>query len=154
MTFKWRRRRDHVGGELQGDAGAVSESLERAAKLYGSDSRDFDLAVAIGDLLGRSPTADIEALVRAGMDEEQFYERELRPNWEGLSKSERAAKVQSFTRFANSLGHEDAGGMGAIVRTKVLVLAWAYDRTYGEGLLKQIAREPELFGRLELSASH
>jgi hypothetical protein len=31
------------------------------------------------------------------------------------------------------------------------VLAWAYDRTYSESLLSQIAREPEHFGRLELS---
>jgi hypothetical protein len=37
------------------------------------------------------------------------------------------------------------------VRTKLLVLAWAYDHTYSEALLTRIAREPEHFGRLELS---
>jgi hypothetical protein len=39
------------------------------------------------------------------------------------------------------------------VRTKLLVLAWAYDRTYGEGFLPRIALEPERFGRFELSAT-
>jgi hypothetical protein len=156
MAFRFRRRRERAGGALEGDAAAVSEALDHATAVYGSDPRDFDLSVAIGDLLDRAPTADARALVRAGLDDEQFYESELRPNWEGLSKGERAAKVRSFARFANALGDggDDAGGMAPIVRTKLLVLAWAYDRTYDEGFLPRIATEPEGFGRLELSPSH
>jgi hypothetical protein len=153
MAFRFRRRRGHATGALDGDAGAVSAALDRATELYGSDPRDFDLAVAIGDLLEQGPTADVRALAAAGIDEEGFYERELRPNWEGLSKGERAGKVLTFTRFANALGQQDAAGLGAVVRTKLLVLAWAYDRTYAEGLLSRVASEPERFGRLELSAS-
>ena len=153
MTFRFRGRRGRASSALEGDAGAVSAALDRATELYGSDPRDFDLAVAIGDLLGQGPTADVRTLAASGIDEEQFYERELRPNWEGLSKGERAGKVLTFTRFANALAGEDVGGMGAVVRTKLLVLAWAYDRTYAEGLLPRVASEPERFGRLELSPS-
>jgi hypothetical protein len=153
MAFRFRRGRDRSKNGLDGDAAAVSAALERATELYSSDPDDFDLAVATGDLLDRGPTADVRALVRSGVGEDEFYERELRPNWEGLSKGERAAKVQSFARFANALGDDDAGGMNAVVRTKLLVLAWAYDRTYGEGLLPRIATEPEGFGRLELTPS-
>lgn len=153
MAFRFRRRHDRSKNGLDGDAAAVSAALERATEMYSSDPSDFDLAVATGDLLDRGATADVRALVRSGIGEDEFYERELRPNWEGLSKGERAAKVQSFARFANALGDDDAGGMNAVVRTKLLVLAWAYDRTYGEGLLPRIAAEPERFGRLELTPS-
>ena len=55
------------------------------------------------------------------------------------------AKVQSFARFANAVGDEDPSGMGAVVRTKLLVLAWAYDTTYDEHLTRQLAREPGIF---------
>jgi hypothetical protein len=153
MAFRFRRRQGRSRNGLDGDAAAVSAALERATQLYGSDPRDFDLAVATGDLLDSAPTADVRAIARSGIGEDEFYEQELRPNWEGLSKGERAAKVQSFARFANALGEDDAGGMTAVVRTKLLILAWAYDRTYGEGLLPQVASEPERFGRLELSPS-
>jgi hypothetical protein len=152
MAFRFRRRRG--GGEpaLHGDAAAVAQALDRAAETYGSDPGDFDLAVALGDLLDRAPTADVRALVEDGVDEDELYERELRPNWEGLTQPERRAKVEAFARFANALG-VDAVGMGALVRTKLLVLAWAYDRTYGEGFLFRIERDPERFGRLELSGA-
>jgi hypothetical protein len=135
-----------------GDAAAVAAVLEGAARDYSSDPGDFDLAIGTAELLERAPTDDLRALVREGVDEEELYERELRPNWEGLSKGERAGKVVAFARFANSLG-DTAGPIGPLVRTKLLVLAWAYDRTYSETLLPRIAREPEHFGRLELSAT-
>jgi hypothetical protein len=153
MAFRFRRRRGQAGEGLESDAGAVSSALDRATERYGSDPRDFDLAVAIGDLLEQGATTDVRAISASGVDEEEFYERELRPNWEGLSKGEREAKVRSFARFANALGQDDAGGMGAVVRTKLLVLAWAFDRTYAGDLLPALASEPERFGRLELSAS-
>jgi hypothetical protein len=152
MAFRFRRRRSGGESAPRGDAATVAEVLGRAASRYGSDPRDFDLAVVLGDLLDSAPTADLRALVKDGVDEDELYERELRPNWEGLSKAERAAKVESFARFANVL-EDDAAGMRPLVRTKLLVLAWAYDRTYGERLLTRIEREPELFGRIELSAA-
>jgi hypothetical protein len=135
---------------MAGDAAAVAGVLERAAVVYSSDPSDFDLAIGTAELLDRAPTADLRALVHDGVDDEELYERELRPNWEGLSQGQRAEKVVAFARFANSLTGDD-GAIGALVRTKLLVLAWAYDHTYSESLLKRIAREPEHFGRLELS---
>lgn len=134
------------------DAEAVAEVLERAVLVYSSDPGEFDLAIGAAELLERAPTEDLRALVRDGLDDEELYERELRPNWEGLDQGERASKVIAFARFANSLDRE-SGPIGALVRTKLLVLAWAYDRTYSESLLTRIAREPENFGRLELSAA-
>lgn len=150
MTFRLRRRRSREHA-LQGDAGAVAAVLERAALAYGSDPGDFDLAIVAAELLERAPTADLRALAHDGVDEDGLYERELRPNWEGLSKGQRANKVVAFARFANALDAEMP--IGPLVRTKLLVLAWAYDRTYGESFLPRIAREPEHFGRLELSAT-
>lgn len=152
MGFRLRRRRGGSGRDAQADVAAVARVLERAALAYGSDPRDFDLAIVAAELLERAPTADLRALVHNGVDEDTLYERELRPNWEGLTKGQRASKVVAFARFANALG-DDATEIGALVRTKLLVLAWAYDRTYGEGFLPRIEREPEGFGRLELSAT-
>lgn len=130
----------------------MARTLERAALAYGSDPGDFDLAIVSAELLERAPTSDLRALVHDGIDEDRLYERELRPNWEGLTKGQRANKVVAFARFANALDDESAS-IAALVRTKLLVLAWAYDRTYGEGFLPRICRKPERFGRLELSAA-
>jgi hypothetical protein len=151
MAFRFRRRRER-NGVLSGDTGAVARVLERAALAYGSDPRDFDLAIVAAELLERAPTADIRGLVHDGVTEDELYERELRPNWEGLTKGQRAAKVVAFARFANTLG-DDPAEVAALVRTKLLVLAWAYDRTYGGAFLPRIDREPEHFGRIELSAT-
>ena len=58
--------------------------------------------------------------------------------------------VQSFVRLANALGADDPAGLAPLVRTKVLVLGWAYDYLYGERFLQKVARKPQSFGRLEL----
>src|SRR3954454_10244993 len=152
MRFKLGRRREGRNNVPRGDAAAVADVLERAALVYSSHPGDFDLAIGAAELLERAPTADLRALVDGGFDEDELYDRELRPNWEGLSKGERAGKVVAFARFANALADEP-GPIGPLVRTKLLVLAWAYDHTYSETLLARIACEPEHFGRLELSAA-
>ena len=150
MRFKLMRRRGGEDRAIGGDAAAVADVLERAALVYSSDPGDFDLAIGAAELLEHAPTADLRVLVSEGVDEDELYERELRPNWEGLSQGERAGKVVAFARFANALG-SDPQPIAPLVRTKLLVLAWAYDRTYSESLLRRIAREPEHFGRLELT---
>jgi hypothetical protein len=152
MGFRLRRRRGDGGRALHGDFEAAARVLERAALAYGSDPGDFDLAIVSAELLERAPTVDSRRLLRDGITEDELYERELRPNWEGLTKGERAAKIVAFARFANALVG-DTEQIAALVRTKLLVLAWAYDRTYGEGFLPRIALEPERFGRFELSAT-
>jgi hypothetical protein len=152
MPFNLLRLHRTRARALTGDAAAVAGVLERAALAYGSDPRDFDLAIVSAELLEGAPTADLRALVNDGIDEDGLYERELRPNWEGLTKGQRANKVVAFARFANALGNEHAH-IAALVRTKLLVLAWAYDRTYGEGFLPRICRKPQRFGRMELTAT-
>ena len=54
-------------------------------------------------------------------------------------------------RNALQASDEDPGGMRPLVRTKLLVLAWAHDETYDEGYLRRIDREPERFGDFELA---
>jgi hypothetical protein len=152
MRFKLMRRGGGRDRLLRGDAAEVAGVLERAALVYSSHPGDFDLAIGAAELLERAPTEDLRALVRDGVDEDELYERELRPNWEGLNKGERAEKVVAFARFANTLG-DDPLQIASLVRTKLLVLAWAYDRAYGEAFLPRVAREPERFGRLELSST-
>jgi hypothetical protein len=120
--------------------------------MNGSGSK-MDLRPLLRDLFDKAPTSDIESLKERGIDAEEFFDDEVKPNWDDLSQGERAAKVQSFARFANAMGDEDPGGMGAVVRTKLLVLAWAYDTTYHEHLTRQLARKPQRFGTIELSAS-
>src|SRR3954470_24732628 len=129
VRFKLTRHRGGREREARGDAAAVAAVLERAARDFSSHPADFDLAIGAAELLERAPTDDLRALVNEGIDEDELYERELRPNWEGLSQGERAGKVVAFARFANSLVG-DTGPVGPLVRTKLLVLAWAYDRTY------------------------
>src|ERR671932_507839 len=128
MTFRFRRRGvTRTRNPLQADAVAIAEALEQTTRLYASDPDDFDLAIALSDLLDRAPTADLAALAASGASEDELYERELQPNWEGLDQGRRRAKIESFARFANAIESEDAGGVGPLVRTKLLILAWAYD---------------------------
>src|SRR3954447_18226410 len=108
MPFSLRRLHRSGGRAPTGDAAAVSRTLERAALAYGSDPRDFDLAIVSAELLERAPTADVRALVHDGLGEDELYESELRPNWEGLTKGQRANKVVAFARFANALSDEHA----------------------------------------------
>jgi hypothetical protein len=129
MRLGFRFRRDAP----QGDAAAVAQVLDDAIDRYGCEDGEFDLAVAFGDLLDSGATAALRALASEEVDERSFYERELAPNWHGLSQPERRAKVAAFGEVARSLGDEvDAGSIGPVIRTKAALLAWAYERTYRE----------------------
>src|SRR2546423_4226093 len=98
-----------------------------------------DLRAIVRDLLEgevAAPTADVAELVRSQVDPEEFYEKELEPSWEGLGESQRAARVDGFIELSQMI---DAPGAAAglppdmipRVHTKTLVLAWAFDETYG-----------------------
>jgi hypothetical protein len=149
MPLRFRRRDDPLRELLAADAGAVAGAADH---LHTNGSSEPDLARLVSELFSSSATTDIEALRRAGVDGDSFYDREVSPNWDDHSQGERWAKVTSFMRLANVLGTDDAAGLGPLVRTKVVVLAWAYDRTYGEKLLNEIRRRPGRFGTLELSS--
>lgn len=151
MALRFRRQRDGLRELLEVDAGAVGEFLDGVDG--GAPADEPELERLLEELFERAPTSDIEALRTRGLDGARFFEEEVHPNWDGRSRGERSAKVASFMRFANVVGADDAAGMGPLVRTKVVVLAWAYDRTYGESLLREIQRKPGRFGKLELSAA-
>jgi|SRR5947209_2378574 len=146
-------RRDGNGRDLRGDADAIDRVLGGVVGSDPPDEDSFDLESLVEALFDDAPTADIRTLRDRGIDGAQFFESELRPNWEGSSQGERSAKVEAFVRLANVLGSDDPAGLGPVVRTKVLVLAWAYDRLYGRNLSRQLARKPQQFGRFELASS-
>ena len=116
-----------------------------------------------------APTRDIEYLIAHGCDGSEFFLREVKPNWRGLTREQRAAKIASFVRFANLLERSDSGRNGddeaneaaaehlaelrATVRTKVVLLACAYDAEYGDSYCRRIARDPQRFGDYELAGS-
>src|SRR4051794_27490741 len=98
-----------------------------------------DVRAIVRDLLEgevEAPTADVAALVRADLDPDEFYEKELEGSWEGLGEAQRAARVEGFIDLSQMM---DAPGAAAglpaemipRVHTKTLVLAWAFDETYG-----------------------
>jgi hypothetical protein len=116
-----------------------------------------------------APTQDIEYLIAHGCDGSEFFLREVKPNWRGLTREQRAAKIASFVRFANLLDRsrderhgEDAPNdaaaahlaeLRATVRTKIVLLASAYDVEYGDSYCRRIARNPQGFGDYELASS-
>jgi hypothetical protein len=102
-----------------------------------------DLRQIVQDLLEgevEAPTADVRELIRRGTDPDDFYGRELAPAWEGADEMRRAARVDGFADLALMLDESDEvpGLDPEVVRTKTLILAWAFDETYG--YLPRLAR--------------
>ena len=99
--------------------------------------RELDLRALIRDLIEgevEAPTADVRHMTRAGTSPDDFYERELAPNWEGLDEDERADKLDQFVELAHMVeASPDALplDMAASLRTKLLVLGWAFDEEHG-----------------------
>jgi hypothetical protein len=103
------------------------------------DGGEIDLRALAEDLLTgevESPTADVTWLKERHTDPGAFYDRELAPSWDGLGEAQRAARLEGFLDLARMLDEQrDAGGlpedMAATVHTKTLLLAFAFDETYG-----------------------
>lgn len=136
------KRRTSEGGppsrSLAGDAAAVRATLSARQAGRPGAGGGIDLRAIVGDLLEgevEAPTADVSALVSHGLDADDFYERELAPSWEGLGEAQRAARLEAFLELNRMLDSEGGDGLpadtAATVRTKTLVLAWAFDETYG-----------------------
>jgi hypothetical protein len=111
------------------------------------DLRALTLALLNGDVA--APTSDVERLVRTGVDAGVFYEKELSKSWEMLNESQRAARVEQFAGLAQMLEDADEESrppnydqMLASVRTKTLLLAFAFDETYG--YVRRIGRDEQL----------
>jgi hypothetical protein len=98
-----------------------------------------DLRGMVRDLLEgevEAPTADVAELVRTNVDPGEFYEKEIAPSWEDLGEAQRAARVEGFIELSTMMDAPGAaaglpGDMIPRVHTKTLLLAWAFDETYG-----------------------
>lgn len=100
---------------------------------------EVDLRAMVGDLFEgevAAPTADVAELMRIGVTPDDFYEKELRGSWEGLGEAQRAARVEGFVELSTMMDEPGAAAglppdMIPRVHTKTLLLAWAFDQTYG-----------------------
>lgn len=116
----------------------VDEVLEETSEIFRTASGEFQLRGLCLDVFAGAPTTDLRWLKANGVDPEDFYRRELQPNWEGLTQEQRAAKIDRFIELSHMMGKAEAGEhppdqfleIVATVHVKVLLLAWAYDRTY------------------------
>jgi hypothetical protein len=134
-----------AAGGLARDARAMQATL--GAMKMESGRASVDPRAMIGDLLQgevAAPTQDVASLRRERLDPDDFYAREIGPSWDGLSESERATKLEGFLELCSMMEAAGDGSgltedMAARVRTKTLVLAWAFDETYG--YLSRIARD-------------
>ncbi|MEA2309086.1 MAG: hypothetical protein QOI65_1372 [Thermoleophilaceae bacterium] len=96
-----------------------------------------DLRGVTRDLLEgevEAPTADVRRLIAQDVDPQEFYERELAPSWDGLDEMARADKLDGFLELAQMMeASPDAlpRDMAASLRTKLLILAWAFDEAHG-----------------------
>jgi hypothetical protein len=116
----------------------VEEVLEETSEIFRTASGEFQLRGLCLDVFASAPTTDLRFLKDKGVEGDDFYRRELAPNWEGLSQEERGRKIDQFIELSHMLGQADQDGhppdafleIVATVHTKVLLLAWAHDRTY------------------------
>jgi hypothetical protein len=137
-----REQPERRGGELAADARAMRVTLAAlhsdTIRLRGADA-PVDLRAMVRELLEgevEAPTADIAWLVRTGVDADEFYESDIAPPWEGLGEAQRAARVEGFLELSTMMDAPGAAaglpeGMAPRVHTKTLLLAWAFDETYG-----------------------
>jgi hypothetical protein len=117
---------------------AFVDELEETSEIFRTASGEFQLRAMCLDVFASALTTDLRHLKDGGTDPEDFYRRELAPNWEALSQAERAAKIDQFIELSHMLGEADTGerppepflDIVATVHVKVLLLAWAHDRTY------------------------
>jgi hypothetical protein len=137
---------DRLRGE-HGETGEAPASLARDAvrmratltSLHAErgGSGEPDIRAVTRDLLEgevEAPTSDVRWLISEEVDPDEFYEREIAPNWEGRDELTRADRLDGFIELAQTIeASPDAlpREMAAAVRTKVLVLAWAFDEAYG-----------------------
>jgi hypothetical protein len=112
--------------------------LEETSEIFRTASGEFQLRSLCIDVFGGAQTSDLRRLKERGIVGEDFYRRELAPHWEGLDQAQRAHRIDQFIELSNALGESSMDrtpgdafiDLVATVHIKVLLLAWAYDRTY------------------------
>ena len=131
-------RRNGGGGpqpSLARDAATMRAALTALHSERGG--RELDLRALIRDLLEgeiEAPTSDVRHMIRLGTSPDDFYSAELAPNWDGLDEDQRADKLDQFVDLAQMVeAAPDALplDMAASLRTKLLVLGWAFDEEHG-----------------------
>jgi hypothetical protein len=151
------RERPAGGGSLARDARSMRSALQALnsqREEIDPGRPEVDLRGIVGDLLRgevAAPTADVARMVRAGVDPDIFYDKELAHAWDGLGENARASRVEQFAGLALELEDSDEESrppnydqMLATVRTKTLLLAFAVDETYG--LMRRIELDPSDLG--------
>jgi hypothetical protein len=117
----------------------VERELEETREVYRTSSGEFQLGALCRDAFASDGTADLRWLKTREIDPDGFYRAELAPNWDGLDQRSRAARIDRFIDLSQMLGNAELNGeppehmrdLVATVHVKVLLLSWAYDRTYG-----------------------
>jgi hypothetical protein len=118
----------------------VEEELEETRELYRTSAGEFLLEPLCRDVFASATTNDIQWLKSRGIDGERFYREELAPSWEGLDREERARRIDRFIDLSHQLGSVSGNGTApapelrdliATVHVKVILLAWAFDRSHG-----------------------
>src|SRR4051794_28577766 len=133
---------------LAADARSMREALDAYRREVGASRAD--VRGALRDMLSgemAAPTADVARLRERGTDADDFYTREIAPSWDGRNEAQRAARLDGFLEMCSLL--ESAGtaaglpeDMAMNVRTKTLLLAWAFDEEYG--YLSRLGRDQAL----------
>jgi hypothetical protein len=117
----------------------VETVLDETRDVFRTTSGEFQLEGLCRDVFATRATTDIRWLKRRGVTGYGFYRNELAPNWEGLDQAERSERIERFIELSHALGRTDLDGspppavrdLAATLHVKVLLLAWAHDRTYG-----------------------
>jgi hypothetical protein len=139
------RRSGGLAADARAMLGALNAIHAELARVNGAMA-PVDLRAMVADLLEgevAAPTADVAELMRLGVTPDDFYEKELKPSWDGLGEAQRAARVEGFIELSTMMDAPGAtAGLPADmvhrVHTKTLILAWAFDETYG--YLRELAR--------------
>ena len=135
-------RGDERAGDSDAPASLARDAARMRATLTGLHAErggagEPDVRGVVYDLIEgevEAPTADIRSLIAEDVDADEFYTQELAPNWDGLGENARAGKLDGFLELARMMeASPDAlpRDMAARLRTKLLVLAWAFDETHG-----------------------
>jgi hypothetical protein len=137
-----RLRGDGATREADAPASLARDAARMRATLTGLHAErggagEPDVRGVVYDLLEGevdAPTGDVRWLVDEDVDAGEFYSEELAPNWDGLDENARADKLDGFLELARMMeASPDAlpREMAARLRTKLLVLAWAFDESHG-----------------------